>query len=343
MVAGVDYDFTGVDFGIFCKNRIKRITLKNTKKSELNFTTFDIKKGKITVNDITYPSGKKKESISNPNPTKFKPVAKCNYNGKRFKDGQTDLISILDIYKEVQNVGINHPGTLMELSFFSHAWMGGPLLVNSFDDGVFNFQVPGTTVNIPFSLPVGIRDPDDFDPRGRKDFSPPNMQASDLLNFQNAYHPDGFSWVWGCAFPKNVHKILSKIERHPKYKSSGVSDSEDFQFKNMEAQYVAALEHALGISFPDKRNFTIQFSDLKKFICIYNISSYSQILSNNSKRNVIGGLMGTYSEYDSGKLPLMSVSKLFTRHFTFYKNHLGYSFDKEGRKYGIYTPNKTCP
>lgn len=343
MVAGVDYDFKGVDFSIFCKNRIKRIIAKNTSKQALHFTTFDIRKGKQTVLDVSYPSGNKKETSSNPNPNKFKAVSKANYNGKVFKDGQSGIISIMDIYKEVQTIGSKNAGSLMELSFFSHAWMGGPILVNSYDDGYFTQRVAGTTATKKIPLPAGSRDPDDLDPRGNKDFSSPNMSSTELKNFQKAFHTNGFSWIWGCAFPKDVHQILYKIEKHPKYKSSGVSDSTEFLFRYMNHGHVRLLESFLNITIPNKNNFKIKFVDLKKFICKVSVASYSQILANSSKKNVIGGVMGTYSEYDKGRLPLMHVYKGFARHFTFYKNYMGFSFDKEGRKYGIYQPGKSCP
>jgi hypothetical protein len=53
-------------------------------------------------------------------------------------------------------------------------------------------------------------------------------------------------------------------------------------------------------------------------------------------------VIGTYSEYDSGTLPLMHVAKSFGRHFNFYESYLGFSFDPEGRKYGEFSPTLTC-
>lgn len=344
MVAGVDYEFKGVDFSIFCRSRIKKIIAKNTAKTDLHFTTFDIRKGMVSVLEVTYPSGSKSEVSSVPNPSKYNSVSKTNYNGKDFKDGQSNIISIVDIYKEVQNIGLNYPGTLMELSFFSHAWMGGPILVNSYDDGNYTYQPPPpATTPITIALPLGQRDPDDLDPRGYKDFLPPNMSSVDLANFQNAFNTNGFSWIWGCAFPRDVHEILHKIENHSKYKSSGLADGEDFNFRNMKSAHVSLISSYLGIVIANYKNFTIKFGDLKRFICMITIASYSQILANNTKKEVRGGVMGTYSEYDSGSLPLMHVHKGFAKHFTFYKNYMGFSFDNEGRNYGIYTPNKICP
>ena len=44
-----------------------------------------------------------------------------------FKNGQSGMMSVTDVYAAVQAIGSSDPGTLLELSFFSHAWHGGPL------------------------------------------------------------------------------------------------------------------------------------------------------------------------------------------------------------------------
>src|SRR5690606_7934274 len=109
--------------------------------------------------------------------------SKANYDvvksGKEtyyhFKNNQFTTMSIVDIYKTVQEIGKNEPKSLVELSFFSHGWMGGPILVNSFDDRQLHIPVVG---RIP--VPNGFRDPDDRDPRTALDFIPPNMSPAAL-------------------------------------------------------------------------------------------------------------------------------------------------------------------
>jgi hypothetical protein len=353
LVAGVDYGHLpkGVNFRIFCDSRVKRILARNTKKEDLTFQIFDFRRGEVATHEFTYPAGKRVEKTTKLTPSPFKSISRANYDVSsggepRFKDGQRDTMSVLDIYRAVQKVGIDAPGTLAELSIFSHGWWAGPILVNSHDDGHINVITPPSTVPAPFPLPPGARDPDDMDPRPT-DFTPPTMDAAALSNFQNAFSKDGYIWIWGCAFPRLVHEILHKIEGHPTYKERGLGDDTVFKIKNLNSAQAVYLENgvwrALGGRFPDKRNIEIKFKFLKYFFCQMTEASYSHHLAKNSKVRVYGAVQGTYADYDSGSLPLMHVyTQGFARHFTFYKNYLGFNFDPEGRKYGEYKPGFTC-
>jgi hypothetical protein len=74
------------------------------------------------------------------------------------------------------------------------------------------------------------------------------------------------------------------------------------------------------------------------------VSTYLHTIASNANVKTFGAVMGTYAEYDDTAvvLPLMKVHEGFTRHFTFYKNYLGFAFDPEGRRYGEYKPGFTC-
>src|SRR5205814_1820680 len=138
-------------------------------------------------------------------------------------------------YQAVRDIGASatDKNTLIELSFFSHGWMGGPILVNSFDDR--STDPSGSPADL---AGLTVRDPDDRDARAALDFIAPTMDAAALANFQNAFHPDGFVWIWGCAFPRLVHTLLTKIERNKNYKSSGVGDETVFTFNNLETDEI---------------------------------------------------------------------------------------------------------
>jgi hypothetical protein len=354
LVAGVDYEFSGVDFRIFCNNRMKRLVAANKKQEDLTFQLIDFRRGEVLTHEVSYPAGKKTETTKPLSPSPFKPISKANYaqvvsgteTHYHFKDGQTAILSILDIYKAVRAVGANAPNTLVELSFFSHAGMVGPILVNSFDDGqILTFQPP-LAAPIPVPLPPGARDPDDMDPRAAKDFVPPTMDAPALANFQRAFHADGFIWIWGCAFPLLVHEILYKIEGNPAYKPSGLGDDVVFELKTLNAAQADLLERVLlpelGAPFPDKKQIRIQFKFLKHFFCKITTASYPHHLARAAKVKTFAGVMGTYSQYDQGPLALMSVHKGFKRHLEFYKNYLGFDFDPENRGYGKYDPAFAC-
>jgi hypothetical protein len=353
LVAGVDYEFHGVDFRLFCDNRRKRLVARSKKTEDLTFRILDIRKGEVITHELTFPKGKQVEKVTKLTPSPFKSIGKANYDSTvvagethyRFKEGQRDKMSILDVYRTVQQVGVDAPGTLAELSIFSHAFMGGPILVNSFDDGIVNLTLSFLGGTFPFSLPSGARDPDDMDPRAAKDFVAPTMTAAALANLQAAFSPDGFIWIWGCAFPRLVHEMLHKIERHPSYRDRGVADDEVFKITNFDSAHADTLEAWLLPErgpIPDKKKIEIEFKFLKHFFCKITEASYTHALARNAQVKVFGGLMGTYSDYDQGSLPLMSVHKGFARHFAFYQNYLGFGFDPEGRKYGEYKPAFVC-
>lgn len=214
--------------------------------------------------------------------------------------------------------------------------------MNSSDDGRVTGPpaVPGGPPTV--TLVGAGRDPDDFDPRAPKDFQPPTMTTAQLTEFRAAFHADGIGWSWGCAFPRVIHEILHKLETHRKYRRSGLSDAETFEFTNFRADHVTVLQGRLGVTFPDPRRVSLTFADLKRFFCLITMESYNHHLAVAADRAVFAGVMGTFSEYDTGPMPLMHVAPGFARHFRFYANYLGFTFDAEGRHYGAYLPTFTC-
>src|SRR5213079_1861857 len=98
------------------------------------------------------------------------------------KDAASDqAVSITDVYHSARNAP---RGSLLELSIFSHAFVDGPVLFNTFAD-------PALTT----------RDPDDTDGRAAIDFQA-NMgetgQANALEEFRKAFADTGVFRIWGC-------------------------------------------------------------------------------------------------------------------------------------------------
>jgi hypothetical protein len=356
-VAGVDYEFKGVDFRIFSDNRVRRLIAGNTGKKELRFDVYDVRRGELATTEVSYPGSKKveKKTITTP----FRAVSRAasydavTSNGEthyHFKNGQYDVMSVTDIYAAVSAIGTAAKHSLRELSFFSHGWMGGPILVNSFDDRTGQITIPsflgGPPVPLAYTVPSTNRDPDDRDPRPQLDFIAPTMDAAALSSFSDAFHADGFVWLWGCAFPRLIHQILHKIERNTAYRDSGLANDVDFQLTNLNKDEADLLERALIPAvgaFPDKKKIELKFKHIRHFVCRATQACYAHQLASRTGVSTFGAPLGTYSEYDSGKLPLMHVHTGFTRHFNFYKNYLGLEFDSEGRHYGKHTPGFTCP
>jgi hypothetical protein len=104
----------------------------------------------------------------------------------------TDSISIVHVYHYISDLGRAHGGCLRQLHFFSHAFVQGPILLNTSDNE-----------------PSDRRDPTDKDPRP-KDFLPVNLAAyRDLpAAFTSATHVKN----WGC-FGVQKAKLLRAVAR----------------------------------------------------------------------------------------------------------------------------------
>lgn len=343
LVAGIDYYFDKVDFRRLCDRRESKLIEANSVKEEMAFYIFDFSKGEIVIDEVTYPGLDHKVTIKRTIGKTFKPISQSNYDPVtsggdtyyHFKPGQKDTLSILDVYSAVRSIGETSPGTLFELSFFSHSFEGGPILVNSFEPpppAPLNYGLLGT-IRLD-----GLRHPDDKDPRV-KDFTFPNMDATALDNFQKAFRKDGYVWVWGCLYAGEVHEILSKIEKNSSYKTSGIGDKTNFHFKNLNSALVDNLESVLlpTLGIVNKRDFTITFDYIKLYFFRLIANCYTQHIAIHSKVKTFGAPLGTDAIYE--KNSLMRVNPVFSSHFTFYQNHLNFKFDPEGRKYIEYKPN----
>jgi hypothetical protein len=140
LVAGFDYEFGGVSFAELCRNRMGRL-INKFPKDKLIFVLFDVATGRISKNEIKDP--KKKDSMKNRQWTtvqSFTAVGPANDSGmvpsreNHFNANPAGIMSITDIYAFVEAIGAGpDAGSVQELSFFCHGWMGGPILVNSSD------------------------------------------------------------------------------------------------------------------------------------------------------------------------------------------------------------------
>ncbi|MEU8133891.1 hypothetical protein [Streptodolium elevatio] len=359
LVAGFDYEFTGVDFRQLCENRRKRIITANKAREELRFTILDFRAGETVEIAVTYPGGVKQEAKKQT--ATFRPVGRSSYHTVtapdgtthvRFKPGQFDTLSILDMYGAVVAIGTNAPGTLAELSVFSHAWAGGPILVNSDNDRSVVVPAPpsigggGGTVTVALGSTT-LRDPDDRDPRVELDFVPPTMDAGDRALFAKAFAKDALVWLWGCQATEAVHNVLNRLERSKEYRITGLGDEDEVTLTNLAPKSVDFLEAVLlpllKATFPKPRStVTLKFKFVKFFACAANRMSYAAHIADVAKVETRAAPMGTGANYDGGALPLMHVDPVYAAHFTFYRNYLNRKFDPDGRNYMIFVPGEGC-
>lgn len=334
VVTGFDYILSkrmrGTSFSDFGKRRIKQLVGRNKNSTNLIFLHFDFASGQL----ITYQYSKadSKPSITPErlrDPIRMSDYEKDGPHGEqtiyRLKQEIENKLSIVDVYKAIQNIGLNVPGSVRELNIFSHADPAGPILLNSYDRSS-----------------SAARDPHDYDPRF-KDFLPPNMNADQKLLLQKAFSSDARGWIWGCAFDAEVNNILVKTFNAIGQRT--VSNDDTIELKNLDkdafAQLEAYLKREEGLSL-SKTKTVLRFGSLKSFICSQLHKGFSYHLAHNLQIPVFAGLVGTYSIYEPG-LNLMRVEpNTFKRHFEFYKKYFQFELDPEDRKYAKYTPNFVC-
>jgi hypothetical protein len=357
LVAGVDFEFAGVDFRVLCDNRRRRLVNANRSHSPLRLTTIDIRAGKKLVTDVTYTSGRARETTKEVET--FRPVTRASYQNVtypdgsthvRFKAGQYGTASILDAYSTVRAIGVSDPGSLAELSFFSHGWMGGPLLLNSIDNRSALVPVPnagGPPQWIPYTAFGRERDPDDMDPRTQYDFVAPTMDVAARNQLQAAFDRGGFIWLWGCAFPRVLHRVLHAIEQGRGYRQSGLGDEATVSLEGLDRQasgYLMSFLRSLVRPLPAAgARISLKFKYLRQAVCLMNQSAYAVAFAEAAGVPVRAPALGTYAEYEQGQLPLMRVHPGFTARFAFYRNYLGMNFHPDGRHYAIYPPTFSCP
>lgn len=350
LVAGFDYERSGADFRTLALNRMKLLIGRHqaahrAAKSSLaqmidsapRFVLFDVESGTVRKAIAGGPKGEWAWS----DVATFKPVSVSNYShgGRRFDTAQAGTLSITDVYDHVRGLGRTEAGSVAELSFLSHGWIGGPILVNSFDH-------LGDTDN--------SRDPDDRDGRGSKDFIAPTMPPSALDEFRAAFADGGIVWVWGCVFARSphqvVHQVLAGVSRR-KTTLEKLADTDSFHFSFSQAD--ADLFFAVDPNFFPKKeggkfalDFDRSFGDVKTFLGGRLSETYCQAIANASQRVCIGALPGTYADYARGvALPVMVVPTRhppydddFTNPIRVWTTCLGRTLDHEGRHYGRYEP-----
>lgn len=332
--SGVDYDsanrdFRGLNFREYALERRRQLMQGSQRGRDTRVTLLDFLSGTEETLTVLWKDGKPTEARKIEK--KFTPITRASYKDHAFKDGQASVMSIVDVYRAVQKIGITEPGSLRELSVFSHSFYKGPILVNSNEDA--DYKEGATRAR--------LRDPDDKDGRGSKDFYRPNMSNEQLRNFRNAFHKTGYAWIWGCNFPDNIHSMLSRVER------TGKSLSHEKELISLtgltkdEISYFDDYSAALGIDRDElKKKFRCKFllGDFVSAIGGIVETTYPYKLANVAKVRAIAALLGTFSVPDNSKRKLLKIQDDTARHVKFYAHHFGIKTDPEHRNYGIIEP-----
>lgn len=339
------------EFANYCDRRAAMIARQAPKGESLRFDIYDFARGTQTTRRIEWTSGQRRETIEpvqisqavNP---KRDMIANQTKEGVVYslKDGMTTVMSILQIYSAVRQIGLEQPGSLHEFSIFSHAYWQGPILLNSTNDRFI--RVPGIGGRPAQLQPieVGKRDPDDKDCRVEYDFRGPTNDTHDLALFRSAFAPDGHLWVWGCSFPERDNVLFSLIRKAIGGRAT-LEDNTELVLKLQTPEHFAAVLELNDILRTNRdtlfktRKLEVTFGQARALVWEKLTSTYPYAAAAALRVPVIGAAYGTFAEpiKPETKESLMRVSGVTGANVSFYKRHFGMRTDLEGRNYFIFT------
>jgi hypothetical protein len=216
------------------------------------------------------------------------------------QDEPNTVMSITDIYLFLCNLGHFHKGRLMEFSILSHGFWNGPILVNTQEQSASSSDT---------------RNPSDKDGRGRKDFKPANLSAANIKDIQDAFHADGFNWIWGCFVTKAARAVIqgvadSKRRRTPwgkrvrglngaAYRADGTTpDTAEFRFsfgRDATEGFSRGWDSAFFPTGVD--HFDKTFAEIKAFAKKHSADTYCHALAVATNKPCLGPPLGTSSNY----------------------------------------------
>jgi hypothetical protein len=323
----------GTNFRIFAERRMEFLLKR---MPDAKFTLFEFGTGKVDVSEKPSKKGAKRKWQTVKTFTKI--TRKDNYDKHEFKKNPAGVMSITDVYAHIIGIGTKEPGTLKELSIFSHAWVDGVILVNSYDN------TPDTSL---------ARDPADKDARASKDFKAPNMTAAQRKAFGDAFGMGGEMWIWGCDATTSYVEVFLKIANSPTYrqaKPGKLDPATKFKFE-FTAKWADQHYEMNRDFFPAQTaagkellQFERTLAEIEKFYDQAIDGTYSKAVASAGRALAYGALPGMGASLQ-GKDGLMSVirdaspeGKLNTSLWEFYKRVVNQNEDYESRGYGTFIP-----
>lgn len=306
---------------------------KHISEEDNIFILFDFRSGaveKIIAN---------KSKITKPKVIdKFEPITKKSYAKNkqgdiRFRDNQPNVMSIVNVYDFIEEIGQNEKGTLFELSFFSHSWLEGPILVNSEDDGFHTGPK-----NEKIKIVLAERDMDDKDGRFQIDF----LDSKMVSNLRMAFNKEAIIWNWGCLHTEWMVTFFRTLFSEPSYMEHGLVDNQKFNI-TVTKDYLGLFKY-----FFKKKDITLNkrveltFGEIKAMLIICLDHCYNMVIAEKTNIKTYGGLPGTGSEFFNGTSMRIATSPPHNKKIlSFYKEYFNIEFDNEGLNYGIFYPKGT--
>lgn len=317
LVSGYNYSGKRDNYAALAKNRALVIATNPSfsKDDSLVFVWFSVADGKVYVNRRRGDTWKlsRTSDWAPISEFQFTDNTKLSFNFEAIdksrhyaeanefrQDVPNTVMSITDVYRFLCDLGRVHKGKLMEFSVLSHGFWNGPILVNTKEQSASNLIT---------------RNPSDKDGRGRKDFQSPNLSSANIKDIQDAFHVDGFSWIWGCFVSKAGRAVIqgvadSRGRRTPwgkrvrglngaTYRADGTTpDTAEFRFSfGTEAteEFSRVRDPAFFPTGVD--HFDKTFAEIKAFARKHSNDTYCHALAVATKRPCFGPPFGTSSNY----------------------------------------------
>ena len=247
---------------------------------------------------------------------------------------KNDIMSIVDIYASVRGAPSN---SVLELSFLSHGWIQGPVLVNSSDR----------------NHDPNLRDPRDKDGRAALDFNL-NMGVNgtpaalrNLIDFMASFDAPGIMRCWGCNFDIELRVVQQTITAMKATKGAFPDSSNiNFKFEDWAPGRYSVVDptHSFFPADSTITTMTRTFGQVKKFLLQRLTSSYVFMFNQETLgRTAFGALPGTEGDDEKTGFRMMKVCAKFDPPecpvgfaplFDFYDKVLGIKVDDRG--YGVF-------
>ncbi|MGO8255570.1 hypothetical protein ACC792_31985 [Rhizobium ruizarguesonis] len=355
LCAGMDYFHpTSTEFITYTHRRVSRLSKAAPRGEALRFDIFDFAQGTQTIRTLTWKGGvgtektERKQIARAIDPAKDMEKREDSSHGFLYvlKDGRFDIMSIVQVYEAAIEIGSIEPGTLEELSIFSHSYNDGPILTNSYDDRAYTRPARAGASPRRLSIRGSMRDPDDKDCRAAQDFVAPTMDEKKRRLFHNAFSKSGRVWIWGCTFDVDANLLLSTMRRGIA-KTGGIGAGKIILQLTSDEQLdaVLAFNDILKLDravLRKSRKLETSLDQIKRLMWIKLASTYPYAAAAGLRVPVIGAAYGTFAEPE-GKLGLMRVSGTTRQNVRFYKDNFGMRTDPEGRDYFVFKHDMKGP
>jgi hypothetical protein len=242
-LCGYSYEYEGAtDFRDFADGRREQLWRDHAIDAGTLITTLDCGRA---VSDVwvraqsatrwlrIYESKKPRGGLDTPNDLKAE-ARQLHHEDFRYTARSGKDVSITDLYAYLDSVGRRDPGSVREVSIFSHAHPGGPILFNTYDPNPY----------------VGARRPQDFDARP-KDFNAQNYGA--WQNMASALDASATWRIWGCRATAHLKQVAREAVAQ---KEKGTSPTTFFQVESRidhGTRYRATVRERLTLAIAKKK------------------------------------------------------------------------------------------